>query len=219
MPLSADVLVFDMDGVLLQSNHLKHEAMLDLFEMDEAQRRSVERYNQGAGGVPRRRKFAHIWSDILARPYDPAVEETLAGAYERALRQRLLDAPLVEGVRMFIESCGQPCFVCTAAPDAEARELLSHRGIDGLFEGVFGDSMSKQGALAAIAAISGCAADRIVFFGDSEADLQAARAAGCRFVGVTREKNDFAREDVPTLRDFDDRPRLLDALRAAARQR
>jgi beta-phosphoglucomutase-like phosphatase (HAD superfamily) len=216
MPSPVDVLVFDMDGVLLQSNQIKHEAMLDLFEMDEAQRQAVASYNLGTGGVPRRQKFAHIWAEILGRPYGPAVEGALADAYERALGRRLLEVPLVEGVQAFIESCALPCHVCTAAPEREAREVLSRRGLAGQFERIFGAPTTKQEALAAITRIARCAPERILFFGDSFADLEAARAAGCRFVGVTREKNDFAHDDVPTIRDFADEARLNQASRAAS---
>ncbi|WP_374429935.1 HAD family hydrolase [Ideonella dechloratans] len=212
MQIPADTLVFDMDGVLLLSNRLKHDAMLDLFDMDAGQRLEVERYNLGAGGIPRRQKFAHIWANILRREYGPAVEEALSSAYTRALDRRLLSVPLVEGVKTFIESCGLPCYVCTAAPETEAYELLAKRGLAGMFAGIYGGSKSKQSALEAIARLNNHKADRLLFFGDSQADLLAARAVGCRFVGVLRERNDFAGEALPTIRDFLDHRRLLDAL-------
>lgn len=219
MQISVDAMVFDMDGVLLQSNQIKHHAMLDLFEMDEAQRRAVERYNLGAGGVPRREKFAHIWANLLGRPYGPEVEARLAANYERMLGEHLMNAPLVEGVATFVEESGCPCYVCTAAPVDEAREVLTHRKLILLFRAIFGAPTSKADALRAIARIDGTSTDRVLFFGDSRADLDAARAVGCRFVGVTREKNDFSGGDVPTIRDFEDRTRLEPALQAARPQR
>lgn len=214
MQIPADTLVFDMDGVLLQSNWLKHDAMLDLFEMDAGQRLQVERYNLGAGGVPRRQKFVHIWANILGRVYGPEVEEALSEAYAHALDHRLLSVPLVEGVQAFIESCERPCYVCTAAPESEAHDLLAKRGLADLFAGIYGGSSSKQSALEAIASIAKHKGDRLLFFGDSHADLRAARTAGCRFVGVVREKNDFVGEELPTIRDFQDHKRLQDALSA-----
>jgi phosphoglycolate phosphatase-like HAD superfamily hydrolase len=214
--IPADILVFDMDGVLLQSNRLKHDAMLGLFDMNSAQRLEVERYNLSAGGIPRRQKFEHIWRQILGRSYGPAVEATLSEAYAQALEHRLLSVPLVEGVQAFIESCGRPCYVCTAAPEAEARDVLSRRGLASLFAGIYGSASTKQTALDAIASISCHAVDRMLFFGDSRADWLAARAAGCLFVSVTREKNDFAGEEIPVIRDFQDAVRLHQAFAVAA---
>lgn len=211
-----DALVFDMDGVLLQSNHIKHRAMLALFDGDAPTREAIDHYNRSTGGVPRKQKFAHIWTQILHRTYDAEVEGRLAKAYEDALENSLLDAPLVEGVAKFLAECAIPCFVCTAAPEDEAARLLARAGLLGLFRGVCGASMSKAQALTAVTSHIGCDVERVLFFGDSSADLEAARSAGTRFVGVTREKSDFTGDSIPTIFSFEDRHALASAMNRAA---
>jgi phosphoglycolate phosphatase-like HAD superfamily hydrolase len=76
--------------------------------------------------------------------------------------------------------------------------------------------MSKAQALAAVTSRVGCAVERVLFFGDSRADLHAARSAGARFVGVTREKIDFTGDEVPTIFGFEDREALALSLNATA---
>ncbi|NDY92804.1 HAD family hydrolase [Ideonella sp. TBM-1] len=205
-----------MDGVLLQSNHIKHDAMLALFDVDAQKKVAIAQYNQAHGGVPRKQKFAHIWTCILSRPYDAQVERQLAGAYERALEEALSAAPLVEGVDAFIAGSDLPCFVCTAAPEDEASRVLAGRGLLAHFKVVYGGSTTKAQALAQVASGVGRAPERVLFFGDSKADLEAARSAAVRFVGVTREKVDFLVGSVPTIFNFEDRKLLDLALHAAA---
>lgn len=212
-----DALVFDMDGVLLQSNHIKHDAMLALFDVDAQRKAAIAQYNQANGGVPRKKKFAHIWTYILSRPYGAEVEHQLADAYESALEQALNAAPLVEGVDAFIAGSNLPCFVCTAAPEEEALRVLEGRTMLARFKAVYGGSITKAQALAQVVSSGGHAPERVIFFGDSRADLEAARSAAVRFVGVTREKVDFPVGSVPTIFNFEDRKALDLALDIAAR--
>lgn len=51
------VIAFDMDGVVLKSKWLKHQAMLDLFRSWPNHLQAIDQYNRAAGGVPRAEKI------------------------------------------------------------------------------------------------------------------------------------------------------------------
>lgn len=206
------LLVFDMDGVLLDSNEIKHEAMLRLFDVDSESRLAIDRYNRRAGGVPRNEKFAHIWTEILGRDFNEEVQRTLGQEYERSLEDNLWRADLLPGIVDFIAHSGCQCFVCTSAPVEEAKALLKRKAVVDLFQQVFGAPMPKPAALAAIAAQSGSLANQVVFFGDAMADLQAARTAGASFIGVTGDRDNFGSEEIPKIAGFVDREPLWRAL-------
>jgi beta-phosphoglucomutase-like phosphatase (HAD superfamily) len=120
-----DALVFDVDGVLLQSNHRKHHAMLALFDADAQVKAAIDLYNRNSGGIPRKQKFAHIWTQILKRTYDANVEQDLARAYAQALEQSLLDAPLVEVSQTSLPRAG--CHASCARRRQRARQRACWR--------------------------------------------------------------------------------------------
>lgn len=111
-----------MDGVILQSNYVKHAAMLDLFAEWPQHISLIDQYNRGGGGIPRKAKFRHIWEQILRLPYDHAVESALAKQYELALTESLLEAPIVEGVDRLFTAADVPIYVCSAAPQEEVHK-------------------------------------------------------------------------------------------------
>jgi len=193
-----------MDGVILQSNGLKHAAMLDLFAEWPQYIGLIERYNRGGGGIPRKTKFRHIWEQILRLPYDSAVESALAKQYELALTDSLLEAPIVEGVDRLFTDADVPIYVCSAAPQEEVRRQLEHRNFAAHVAAAFGDPLGKVDALRQVMVRSGAQAREIVFFGDSSADRDAAIEVGMRFIAVIRDKNDFIDVHCPQIVDFQD---------------
>jgi beta-phosphoglucomutase len=200
-----------MDGVILQSNHVKHAAMLDLFAEWPQHIGLIEQYNRGGGGIPRKIKFRHIWEQILRLPYDGVVESALAKQYELALTDSLLKAPIVEGVDRLFTDADVPVYVCSAAPQGEVRRQLEHRHFAAHVAAAFGDPVGKADALRQVIVRSGADARDIVFFGDSPTDRAAAVEVGVRFIAVIREKNDFVEVNCPKIIDFQDWSALSDA--------
>jgi beta-phosphoglucomutase-like phosphatase (HAD superfamily) len=193
-----------MDGVIVQSNGVKHAAMLGLFAEWPQHVVSIEEYNLGSGGIPRKAKFRHIWKQILRLPYDDAVESALAKQYEMALADSLLKAPIVEGVDRLFANVDVQIYVCSGAPLDEVRRQLEHRHFGAHVAAAFGDPVEKSEALRQVIAQSQAHARDIVFFGDSRADRDAAIEVGVRFIAVIREKNDFIEVNCPKIVDFQD---------------
>lgn len=195
-------LVFDMDGVILQSNEIKHQALLRLFDDFPEDLPEIAAYDRRSGGVPRRHKFAHIWREILCLCYSPEVEEEFISRYAELLRDGMLRAPLVDGIMDFLASTPIPKYVSSAAPQEEVEAQLAARGLLGHFVAVFGSPTAKLEALRAVIGREACSPKEVLFLGDARADYDAAQAAGTAFAGVIRERNDFEGLRCPTLMDF-----------------
>ena len=195
-------LVFDMDGVILQSNEVKHQALLRLFEDFPEDLPEIAAYDRRSGGVPRRRKFAHIWREILCLCYSQDVEEEFVTRYAQILEEGLRRAPLVDGIREFLSSTPIPKYVSSAAPQEEVERQLASRGLLDQFSAVFGSPTEKADALRTVIQRHACAPSEVLFLGDARADYEAAQAASTTFAGVVRERNDFEGLRCPTLVDF-----------------
>ena len=209
----AAVVVLDLDGVILRSNLIKHQAMLSLFEGAPAHREAVSSYILANGGVPRREKIAVILREILAVPDTPDVLSHYLTRYAVQLEGLLAVAPLVEGVAEFVQNQAFTFYVCSSAPEAEVESQLVRTGLLGHFTAVFGSTTTKANALRQVRQQQVGA--KPVFFGDSISDLQAAQEAGVAFIAVTNERDNFIEHKVVKLKDFSSSELVQSCMQAA----
>jgi phosphoglycolate phosphatase-like HAD superfamily hydrolase len=191
-------IVLDLDGVVLQTNFVKHSAMLSLFEVNDDRKEEISEYILSNVGVRRDRKISHILRSILN--YPPDLLPKYVDSYSAKLEQALLAAPLVPGVMDFVQNSGYSFYLSSSAPEPEIDMQLRSRGLLGFFQATFGASTPKSEALSSIRAE--WSPLRPVFFGDSIGDMEAAVAAQTPFVAVICERDNFGSIPVRKLRDF-----------------
>ncbi len=209
------MLVFDFDGVILDSATLKRQAFADLYR-DEApeQYRAVLAYLGRRGGQPREVKFRHIEGQILGREAGEGRIRELCARFKASVEQRLLQAPAIPGALEFLSRWAgvRPLYLLSATPEAELRSIVRQRGLTPFFEEVLGSPPDKVTGLRYLLARRGQAARETVMIGDSYNDYRAARSNGTRFVGVSADPGASPFPgDVITVRD-------LHGLEAALRQ-
>lgn len=206
-------IVFDLDGVIVKTNFVKHAAMLSLFADHPEQRSAISAFILSNGGVPRREKLAHLLrTNFRTEPTDALLSKYL-DRYAAELEHRLAFAPMVEGVGEFIADLPAARYVCSSAPEAEVHEQIARRSLARHFVAVYGGATPKSRALRQIAATH--ASQPVVFFGDSVGDYEAACQAAIAFVGVVCERDNFRGMPVVKVKDFTDRAAVEQAMRQA----
>jgi phosphoglycolate phosphatase-like HAD superfamily hydrolase len=214
--MSVGAVVFDLDGVIVKTNFVKHAAMLSLFAEHPDQQPTISEFILSNGGVPRRAKLAHLLrTNLRTEPTEALLSEYLS-RYAGQLEHRLAVAPLVEGVAEFIASYPTARYVCSSAPEAEVHEQITRRSLRQHLAGVYGSTTPKADALRAIAASH--SGQPVVFFGDSAGDYEASCQAGVSFVGVVCERDNFHNVPVVKLRDFIHRAAVEHAMHQAVAQ-
>jgi len=215
--MSAAVVVLDLDGVIVKTNLVKHDAMLSLFANYPDRQASVSAFILANGGVPRRVKLAALLQEFLdVTPTEDAIEGLL-DRYAEALKHRLALAPAVDGVEQFLAGWPGPRYVCSSAPELEVREQVSRRSLGPHFTAIFGGDTPKSDALRQIAAAN--TERSVLFFGDSIGDYEAARSADVAFVAVACERDNFAQMQVVKIADFANQASLERAMLAALSRR
>jgi beta-phosphoglucomutase-like phosphatase (HAD superfamily) len=210
---SLATVVLDLDGVIIRSNFVKHEAMLSLFDDYPAQQDIISSYILAHGGVRRDAKIRHILGNILCAQAQECALRGLLARYAEKLEQLLAAAPLVDGVEAFVREAGHLFYVSSSAPNVEVREQLSRRGLDACFAEVFGADTPKAVALRRISARHPDTA--CVFFGDSLGDWEAALEANVAFVAVISERDNFVNLPVVKLVDFASRSAVQSSIQSA----
>ena len=214
--MSVGAIAFDLDGVIVKTNLVKHAAMLSLFADHPEQQGAISEFILSNCGVPRRAKLAHLLrTNLRTEPTDALLSEYLH-RYANQLEHQLAVAPMVEGVGEFISCYPAACYVCSSAPEAEVHEQIARRSLACYMATVYGSTTPKPDALRAIATWH--PRQPVVFFGDSLGDYEASREAAVAFVGVVGERDNFQGMSVVKLRDFAHRATVEQAMRQAIDQ-
>ncbi len=202
------VFVLDLDGVILRTNLLKHDAMLSLVSQECTDHQAVSQYILDSGGIRRDEKLAHILEVFLHHEVTPSLLSTYLQRYADQLEFLLAEAPMIEGVEKFLSDTQSLCYVCSSAPEHEVESQLVRRNLRRHFSAVYSSQTPKAEALLEIQRLHPCVP--IVFFGDALEDRAAAASANVAFVGITGERSFAGSTQSPSVTS--DRPRNVRAL-------
>lgn len=188
--------VFDCDGVLLDSNELKIDALektlLTLGAPIEFVRKAKENFRLNFGRT-RGEHFNSFLELEVAGGYrleSASVAEAINkyGEYVQALYR---SCPVIQESISYISSAiphQEECFVVSASDQAELRAVLPRR-FEFLSETrVFGGPVKKSNHLVALAGRLGI--ENMTFYGDSVQDARAGLETGVRFVGLSKYSAD-----------------------------
>ena len=180
-----DAVLFDFDGVVLESADLKTEAFRLLFADHPDHLEAILALHQRHAGLSRLVKFEMIHRDILGRPLPAAERDDLARRFAELVVEQVLACPMVAGAETVLRTLAPrlPLAVVSGTPETELREIVARRGLTPYFRGVHGSPRGKTGIIADLLARHGWRPERVVMVGDAIADHEAAAAHGLAFVG------------------------------------
>lgn len=183
-------LVFDCDGVVLNSNKIKTEAFhaAALPWGKEAADALVD-YHVAHGGVSRYAKFEHFLSELVPifAPgfHGPGIDEMLL-AFANSVRRGLAECEVAVGLKELREiTPNSSWFIVSGGDQAELRDVFEDRGLANYFDGgIFGSPDTKQAILGR--EISSHAIKLpALFIGDSRLDHTVSAEFGLDFVFLT----------------------------------
>jgi len=178
-------IIFDLDGVLLESTEVKTGAFRRLFADRAEHVEEIVAYHEAHAGVPRFEKFRLIFREILRQPLSDEEFQSLCDRYAALCLDGVLTVPLVAGAEAFLRDHHRavPLFVASGTPEGELHEILERRGLTKYFHGMFGSPASKAEIVGRILADWALQPEATLFIGDSDMDWDAARAYAVPFVG------------------------------------
>lgn len=186
---SYQTLIFDCDGVVLNSNHLKTAAFWKTTQhFGESASKAMVDYHKTNGGVSRYIKFRYFLEHIapIYAPYvKPKSLDDLIADYAKAVKQELLECEMATGLTEMRKQTQEAQWMIVSGGDqVELREVFSARGIADWFDGgLFGSPDAKPEILAREIA-NGNIQYPAIFIGDSQFDYQCAKASGIDFVFI-----------------------------------
>ena len=182
-----EAVVFDCDGVILESADIKSESFLRIGGLfgPEIQARLYE-YHLGHTGVSRYEKFTWLYRTELGREITVEESRQMGELFSNYCLEAVRTAPLVPGFEealAWFKSRGVALFVASGTPQAELETILADRGLADRFQRILGTPPAKSQLLAKIISEGGFDPGRVLMVGDGETDLQAAQDNGALFFG------------------------------------
>lgn len=192
-------LVFDCDGVVLNSNRVKTEAFKTAaLPWGKAAAEALVVHHEANGGVSRYEKFAYFLEQILPEHtcgrvpgQDSPDLDTLLASYADTARAGLMSCQIADGLEELRAATPQTRWLIVSGGDqTELRQIFEQRGLASLFDGgIFGSPDTKFRILEREMNRRNIRFPAL-FLGDSRLDHQAATATGLDFVFVS-EWTDF----------------------------
>jgi len=213
MAVMPEVLVFDFDGVILESADIKTRAFRELFAAHPDRLEEIVAYHEANAGISRFLKFRHIYGSMLGRPLGPEEERALGERFAALVIEEVVRCPFVPGALELLQahSGKRPLFVASGTPDDELRRIVGARNLTALFRGVYGAPKGKSAILEEILAMTGAPRASLLFVGDGRSDYEAAKIAGVGFIGRARpgRPHPFEGLGVPLVADLFELERRL----------
>ena len=191
-------LVFDCDGVILNSNKIKTEAFYQsALAYGKPAAQALVGYHVANGGVSRYEKFAYLLDEIVPtlpnEVFGPSLEELLE-KYAKIVLDGLLSCEVAEGLEeLRSKTFDTKWLIASGGDQAELRYVFNKRGLTKYFDGgIFGSPDNKDQILER-EINNGNIQYPAVFLGDSKYDYLASSRAGMDFVFLTKwtEVEDF----------------------------
>lgn len=176
-------LVFDCDGVVLNSNKVKTDAFYKAaLPYGQEAAEALVHYHVSNGGVSRYKKFAYFLDNVVGKESESALRQLLED-YASYVRDGLLSCEKAEGLEELRNRTSDTRWLIVSGGDQmELREIFQQRGIHQWFDGgIFGSPDAKEDILARELA-EGNLTKPALFLGDSKYDYKAAQSAHIDFV-------------------------------------
>ena len=181
------VLFFDFDGVILDSVNVKTIAFRKLFEPfgPDIQQKVVE-YHLNHGGVSRYDKFRYYYCNFLAREITDEIVRELDSRMNQITMQEILTVDFIPGMPGFLKKYyrSKECYIISATPQDEIREIVRLKKLDPYFKGVYGSPSKKTELMKQILKEKRYSSSECVMFGDASSDMEAAKENRVDFIGV-----------------------------------
>lgn len=180
-------IVFDCDGVILDSNKVKTGAFYKAaLPYGESAARELVSYHIQNGGVSRYKKFEYLLDKLVAPDVaGPDLGELLA-CYASEVRLGLMTCAVASGLHeLRARTPGVRWLIVSGGAQPELREVFEARGLTDLFDGgIYGSPDTKEEILAR-EIVERNIVQPALFLGDSRYDHVAASASGLDFIFIS----------------------------------
>jgi phosphoglycolate phosphatase-like HAD superfamily hydrolase len=177
------IICLDFDGVVVDSNSIKSEAFIEIFEPYQDKIIEIKKFQQKNESLSRFIKFEHIAKNILMLEMPEKIISEWLKIYSNLTIEKVSRCNEINGALDFINYFKKlvPIYLISATPLDDLNIIINKRGYSDLFKKIYGSPLKKQDALKEIINSEHINHTDIIFIGDSQSDLIAANEVNICF--------------------------------------
>ncbi len=191
--------IFDVNGVLIDSNLANAQAMGEAFTDDPALRDQIVEQYLKLTGIDRGSKIRIIQEQVMKRPFKEEEFERLWERVKELVHVSMSKAPLIKGCKEVLTELGKRKIMRVAlsnTPRAELEKILSAQGLESFLDFIRGGGdWPKTESLGRLLREFQFEPHKCLFMGDGKGDLAAAKSAGVAFVAIDPGTGEFDDEE------------------------
>ncbi len=180
--------VFDFDGVIKDSVSIKTRAFVKIYENEgKTFSNKVKEYHLKNGGMPRSKKFKFFEETLLNKKPTEDKINNLCERFSFIVKSEVVKSKPIPGAIKYLDNLNltkKLKVINSATPINELNDIITQCNFDKYFNKIYGSPSSKIENLLSIKDDFNLDLKQIIFFGDAESDLLAARELNIAFVGV-----------------------------------
>ena len=188
-------IVFDFDGTLVLSNDIKHQSFFEVTNHLTGAKKILEMALSDPSFGDRYTIFQYLSEQLSYKASNLEVKASvLAEDYTILCEQKIIQAPEVMGATQVLSELSNrkiKMMISSATPEKTLQKIVYLRGMDTMFDKIYGAPDSKEQHLNDIFESSGYVPTEVVYVGDSEVDRKAALNVGCYFIGIGKDCSRF----------------------------
>lgn len=186
--------IFDFDGVLVESVDIKTDAFRELLKDYPQHIEKLIQYHIDNGGVSRVEKIKYFYEKILKEELTENNLKSICARFSELVVDKVVSAKWVSGAKELLEyGLGRwDMFVVSGTPEEEMRLIIKRRKMAIYFKEVFGSPRKKEDIVKGLLDRFGYERNSVVFVGDAVTDFNAAKKNQILFIGrLTKESGDW----------------------------
>jgi phosphoglycolate phosphatase-like HAD superfamily hydrolase len=181
-------LIFDCDGVILNSNKIKTQAFYDVAKVyGHKPAQILKDYHVQNGGISRYKKFEHLLTNILQKPVETQELKKLLSNFSKEVKKALLTCEVAKNIKELRNKTKNTKWLIVSGGDqTELREVFKQRGLDVYFDGGIFGSPDDKDVILKNETKNRNIIGKSLFLGDSMYDYQAANTAKMDFIFISK---------------------------------
>ena len=186
------VLIFDFDGVILDSTEIKTEAFKSLFsKFNKDLLDKIIIHHNNHLGMSRYEKIDFYYNKILLIKKNQKEIDKVAEEYSKLVFKKIIECDFIPGAFEFITNFSKKYlfFISSGTPESELVKICNERDISSYFLEVLGTPNKKHFHINYILNKYNFRNSELLFIGDANNDYEVAKQNGLHFIGINYRNN------------------------------